>query len=199
NARFARDGDAVRIESKTDDHLRFEMEGIPLRGPELTLFATIRVAPRQGFPVEHARALVVSAGEKGLPHPDLERIRLGDENREFAYLDGKPFTAAFTFRGLEGDRLDVEFCLESREPMWIESLAAYAAPDAMYREFEHGLVIANPGSRPYTFDLGKLLPGRSYRRIAGTEAQDPATNNGQAVAATVELPPGDALFLVGQP
>ena len=90
-------------------------------------------------------------------------------------------------------------CLESHEAMWIESLAAYAAADAMYREFERGLVIANPGSRSNTFELDKLLPGRRYRRIAGSESQDPQTNNGQPVGATIELPALDALFLIREP
>ena len=66
----------------------------------------------------------------------------------------------------------------------------------MYREFERGLVLANPSPRPYTFDLATLFPGRSFRRIQGSPRQDPATNNGAPVAGTLTLGPKDALFLV---
>ena len=196
NAHFTRDGDAVCITPLAAGEGRFEIQGVPLQGPDLTILATVRAAPRKGFPAEYARILLASAGVKGLPIPDLDRNQLKEDNREFALVDGKPFVAVFYFRNLKGNSVDVELCLESNEPMWLESLAAYAAPDAMYREFERGVVIANPGVSLFTFKLAELLPGRSYRRILGTELQDPVANNGKLVGGSVDLPALDALFLV---
>ena len=193
---FRKEEAAIRVESPKQNNLRFELRDIPLDGPDLTLFVTMRAAQRKGFPPEHARVLFASAGPKGVPHPGLRRHHMKDENREFAFLNDSEFTVVFYFRNLEGESVDVEFCLESGEPMWIEDLEAYAAPDAIYREFEHGVVLANPAPHPFRFELGQLLPGRSYRRIPGTEKQDPETNNGQPVGDSVELPPLDALFLL---
>ena len=195
-ARFTLDTDTVRIDSIATGEVRFEIQGIPLQGPDLTLFATVHAAPRKGFPPEYARILFASAEIKGLPVPDLERNQIKENNREFAMIDGKPFNTVFYFKNLKGQSVDVEFSLESDEPMWLGSVAAFAAPDAMYREFERGLVIANPGVGPFSFKLDTLLAGRSYRRIQGTEHQDPNTNNGKPVGDAVELPALDALFLV---
>jgi hypothetical protein len=63
----------------------------------------------------------------------------------------------------------------------------------MYREYERGVVLVNPGPRPYRFPLARLFPGRNYRRLKGR--QDPAVNSGAPVGAEVELGPRDALFL----
>jgi hypothetical protein len=194
--RFTREGDAVRIDSTAEDETRFEIRGIPLQGPDLTLVATVRAAPRKGFPAEYARLLFATTGVKGLPVPSLERGQLKEDNREFALVDGKPFSTVFYFKNLKGMSVDVELSLESNEPMWLESVAACAAPDVMYREFERGVVIANPGVTPLTFNLAELLPGRSYRRILGTERQDPATNSGKPASGLLELPALDAIFLV---
>ena len=196
NVSFTRDGEAVRVESSGKGDLRFQLKGIPLDGPDLTLFATVHAAGRQGFPPEHARVLFASAGAKGIPHPGLERVHMDEDNRDYAFLNGSEFVAVFYFKKLEGESVDIEFCLESNEPMWFDALEAYAVPDIVCREFEHGVVLANPGANPYTFHLAQLLPGRSYRRISGTAMQDAQTNNGQPVGGSVVLPPLDALFLV---
>jgi hypothetical protein len=68
----------------------------------------------------------------------------------------------------------------------------------IYREFEHGLVLANPSPRPYELDLERLLPGRKFRRLEGSPEQDPATNDGTPVGATLTLRPKEGLFLVRQ-
>ncbi len=80
------------------------------------------------------------------------------------------------------------------EPVSLGEVTAHAYSDAVYREYEHGVVLANPGPRPYRFALAQLLPGKSYRRLQGR--QDAAVNSGAPVGAEVELGPRDALFLV---
>ena len=85
---------------------------------------------------------------------------------------------------------------EGSEPLWISELSVHAHPDAIYREFENGLVLANPSPRPYTFELDKLFPGKQFRRIQATANQDTRTNNGTLVSNTITIRPKDALFLV---
>ncbi len=107
----------------------------------------------------------------------------------------RPFTSTFTFRDVRSLTVDLTLTLDGPETVTLVRLAAHPRPDAMYRVFEHGLVLANPSRRPLTVDPGELTPGRSYRRLTGTATQDPATNNGEAVAGPLTLGERDALFL----
>jgi len=112
------------------------------------------------------------------------------------WVNGRDFESSFSFADLASDRTDLEFTIEGPEPVWISRIAVYAQPEVMVREFEHGLVLANPSGRPYTFDLARLFPGQRFRRLTGTPSQDPRTNNGAEVESTVTLASQDALFLV---
>lgn len=114
------------------------------------------------------------------------------------WMNEQEFTSGFYFNDIRTRQVDIEFVVESAEPVWLTRLTAHAYPDAMLREFENGLVLANPSPRPQTFDLGKLFPGQAFRRLRGTARQDLKTNNGQPVEAQVTLALQDALFLVRQ-
>ena len=112
------------------------------------------------------------------------------------WVNDRPFTSSFYFRGIHSAQVNLAFNIEGGEPVTIEKISVHAQPDAMLRLFEKGLVLANPGLRPYTFDLSTLAPGRRYRRLQGSALQDPVTNNGRPVETQVTLEPKDALFLV---
>jgi hypothetical protein len=123
---------------------------------------------------------------------------VGAKEKPFwTFANQADFHSAFYFPKVAARSVDVEFRIEGAEPLYIRNLTVHAHPDAIYREFEHGAVFANPGFESYAFDLAKLLPGKSYRRLRGTEKQDPKTNDGSAVGATLQLPARDGLFLVG--
>ena len=79
--------------------------------------------------------------------------------------------------------------------MYFERLTVHSATDARYREFENGVVFANPSTRPYTFDLARLFPDASLRRLQGSDSQDPETNDGQPLGEELTLEPKDALFV----
>jgi hypothetical protein len=112
------------------------------------------------------------------------------------WLCDQPATQFFHFAHVPvGTPIDVALEFEGGEEIIIESLSAHGAPGAIIREFEHGLVLANPSPRLHTFDLARLFPGRGFRRIDGTPEQDPTTNSGQPVDATVTLGKYDGLFL----
>jgi len=64
------------------------------------------------------------------------------------------FRPAFYFSDVKSDKVDLDFEIEGCEPLWISNISVHAHPDAMYREFEHGLVVANPAPHPYTLPLG---------------------------------------------
>lgn len=116
--------------------------------------------------------------------------------REFmTWVNDKPFRSGFYYQHVQSDQVDVSFRVEGSEPVVLHSISAYAHPDAIYRVFEHGIVLANPSRKPYEFDLAEISPGRKYRRIQGTANQDSETNNGRPVGPTVTLGERDGLFL----
>ncbi len=112
------------------------------------------------------------------------------------WVNQKRFTSGFYFSQIESRTIDLEFRIEGLEPVWISKLTVHAHPDAIYREFENGVALVNPGRRSYVFDLDALFPGQAFRRIKGSPLQDPKTNDGSPVRGSVTLQDRDGLFLV---
>jgi len=116
--------------------------------------------------------------------------------RHMTWTGTTDFASGFYFPQMKSRTADLEFTVEGAAPIWISDLTVHAHPDAIYREFEYGAVLANPARHTYVFDLAELLPGRAYRRLRGSSRQDPETNDGRAAPATVTLGEREALFLV---
>jgi hypothetical protein len=131
--------------------------------------------------------------------PDAEGIIPKPRRDRFMTWTGQQaFTSHFYFRDVPAGAVDLTFEFEGAEPVYLSNVTAHAAADVLFREFEQGLVVANPSGHPVTLDLTRLLPGKQYRRIRGSSRQDPMTNNGQPVGNALTLPAMDALFLVRQ-
>jgi hypothetical protein len=195
DARFTHGGEGIKLTSSGGSELRFALTDLRCEGPELTVLLRVKAAPKEGYPAEYAR-LMVASPEEGLPFPNPMALEMNESNRFETFVNGSEFTSGFFFRQLERDRVDVEFTVEGPEPIWITGVEAYCHPDAMYREFEQGLVLANPSDHPYEFDLAELFPDQDFRRIRGSANQDPKTNDGSAVDGSVSLQARDGLFLV---
>ena len=112
------------------------------------------------------------------------------------WANGQWFEAGFYFRNLGPRVVDLTFEFEGGEPVYLADLTTHSHADAIVREYEHGVVLANPSTRPYTFAVNKLFPKAKLRRLQGSADQDPKTNNGSAVGATVTAGSRDALFLM---
>ena len=106
------------------------------------------------------------------------------------------FRSGFYFSDIRSRWIDLEFIIEGTDPVWIDSISVHARPDAMYRLFENGLILANPSPRPYRFDLAELFPGTSFRRLRGSPGQDRQANSGNQVQGKITLGPREGLFLV---
>ena len=113
-----------------------------------------------------------------------------------SWVNGREFTSTFYFSDVKPGNVNLEISIEGEEPVRIAKVTAYQHPDAMYREFENGVVLANPSPRPYTFDLSKLFAGQRFRRLKASPAQDKAVNTGEVVAGELKLGPKDAIFLL---
>jgi len=176
------DQGAIKISGKNPDahQFRVRLKGVPCSGPDLFVSVTARGAGMKNEPSEMARLMTVGIG--------------GDISFP-TWVNGKDFTSGFYFKDISAPQVDLEFTFESAEPVWISSITAHPHPDAIFREFEHGLVLANPSPQPYTFELSKLFPGKNFRRLQATAGQDTQTNNGEHVGDRVTLCPQEGLFL----
>jgi len=132
---------------------------------------------------------------------DIKIIRAGTGQAQTApkshmtWVNNRAFPAAFYFRDIRSATVDFNFKIEGNEQVTIHYLTAHAHPDAIYRAFVNGLVVANPSAKPYFFDLQTIAPGRKFTRILSSPSQDPVTNNGQPIGESITLAPLDALFL----
>ncbi|MBN2295266.1 MAG: hypothetical protein JXM70_22740 [Pirellulales bacterium] len=106
------------------------------------------------------------------------------------------FASSFYYRHIKSKTIDLTYHIEGWEPVTIKSMTVHNKPDAMYRIYEKGIVLANPGLEPYTFDLSRIAPGCTYRRLKATAKQDTKTNSGEDVGRTISLEPRDGLFLL---
>ena len=185
--RVAPDVGGLKVERADDDAepLRIRLAGVPCDGPDLVVRVTLRAAPLPGYPERMARLVHVAAAP-----PQAKPVRC------MTWADGEAFTSYAYFSNVSGETIDLSLEVEGGAPVWIASVTAHAAPDAMVRTFERGVVLANPSPRPATFDLAHLAPGRRFRRLRGSPHQDTETNTGEAVGRTVTLGPKDGLFLV---
>jgi hypothetical protein len=159
-------------------------------GKQLRLKFVADCGPRDNATTDHAFWGAVRLVPAGCREEQLTQPK-----SHMTWLNGEPFTSTFYFRDIRSKTVDLDFEIEHCLPVSIHSVTAHPAPDLMMREFEHGLVLANPSRHKQTFDLEKLLPGQSFRRIQGKPEQDPDTNNGQPVGKTITLGERDAIFL----
>jgi len=111
------------------------------------------------------------------------------------WVNARDFTSAFYFSTIEARQTDLEFVVEGGEPVWISRLEAYAYPDVMCREFERGVVLANPAPRPHAFHMEQLFSRHRFRRLRGVRTQDARTNDGSVVSGELLLGPREGLFL----
>jgi hypothetical protein len=186
--RFERSSDGLKVTAANPKarETRFRLTGVPCDGPDLFVSLTARGDAMKGYPKEVARMMYVSAGQ------EAESTR----ERFMTWVNDKDFDSGFYFSKIGSDSVNLEFVIEGSEPLWISHVQAYAHPDAIYRQFEHGLVLANPSPRPYVFDLGRLFPGRTFRRLQGSRTQDTVANDGSVVGDKLNLRPKEGLFLV---
>ncbi|MFZ5829093.1 MAG: hypothetical protein ACOY3P_03360 [Planctomycetota bacterium] len=118
------------------------------------------------------------------------------ERRIGGFVAQESVRQAFHFNHVpSGFPLELALEFEGGEPVEIEELGICAGSGAVAREFEHGVVLANPSLHEEVIDLERLFPGASFRRFQATANQDTAVNNGKPVGAKVTVASRDGLFL----
>ncbi|MHC4488795.1 MAG: hypothetical protein ACYSW7_06420, partial [Planctomycetota bacterium] len=200
--RFKRERGGLKVtavDSKASE-IRFSLNNVPCGGQDLFILLTARGNVMQGYPPEVARLMYVGSVPKGQQVGDAA----GKDDRFMTWINGSDFDSGFYFSDIESNQVDLEFVVEGSEPIWISRIQVYSHPDVMYREFEHGLVVANPSLRPYVFNLDELFPGQArrglggqaFQRLQGSGTQDVVANDGSAVEGMLNLGPKEGLFLM---
>jgi hypothetical protein len=169
----------------------FTLAGVPLAGSDVLLSLRVKADPMRGMPPDTARRVTITP-----IHTDKGFSSSTTPSELWTWADGEWFEARFYYRGLNGRTADFMITVEDATPFYLADMKVFAHPDVVAREFENGLVLANPSLQPYTFDLQSIYPGHRFRRLQGSAAQHPQVNNGQPVGATVTLDPRDGLFLI---
>jgi hypothetical protein len=164
----------------------FTLLGVEVPNEDLFVSLRLKVEPLKGYPERIGRRVYVRAKPSRAEGPVRE---------EFTWADGEAFTATFFFKNVGPGLVDLSFEVEGGRPLTFLELTAHSATDGRYREFDNGVVFANPSTRSYTFDLRKLFPSASFWRIQGSENQDPVTNNRQPLGDKLTLGSKDGLFV----
>jgi hypothetical protein len=119
---------------------------------------------------------------------DLRSMRWGLSLATIAGAYYEAFTFSHDDR-LWYDEYDGGVGIRSRDWLWQALTGPIKLSSGVWRrDFEHGVVLNNSTSSPQRVELGT-----GYRRLRGT--QDPTVNTG-ATVTSVDLGPGDGLFLV---
>ncbi len=167
-------------------NLHFSIPDVAVPGKYLTLFVNASCEKMDSYPKEIARLFWVEVPEEE-----------GEQKRHMGWANHKAFESVFCFRNIGAGRVDLHLEMDGTGDLVIHGLEAYTGGDLRCREFENGVVLANPTEEAVVFDLADLFPGHRFRRLQGSPEQDPVTNNGQAVTSSSIAVPGlDALFLV---
>jgi hypothetical protein len=178
---------AIRA-TRSAGELSFMLPGIEVPGKDLFVTLRLRAEPREDFPASVPRRTetwAVRAGQGVSP-----------AHKEFTWAGSEPFDASFYYQDIGPGVVHLKFAVEDDQQVFFEGMTAHSAADGRYREYEGGIVFANPSTRPYTFNVGNLFPGITLRRLQGTANQDPATNNGKPIGQELILSAKNGLFVV---
>jgi hypothetical protein len=168
----------------------FALPDIKVSGKDLFVSLRLRAQPLEGYSASVPRRVDVSAT------PASET--LSPTNQEFTWAGEESFTASLYYQDVGPGTVRLRFEVEGEQPLYFERITAHSATDGRYREYEGGVVFANPSTRPYTFNVGRLFPGVTLRRLQRSEKQDPheRVNDGSVVGEELTLQAKDGRFLV---
>lgn len=169
--------------------MEFKMDTIVNTSTDLTISLKAYCDKMKDYIDTVPRNLKITATPKNNPQ---------NAKTKTAWVGKDAFDSIFYYRDIGEGEIDISFSMESNEDVCFEALTIYSAPAAAYREFDNGLVLANPSNSPLAFDLSEISPNCVYARIMGTIGQDTETNNGKQETGIVTLPALDALFLTKQ-
>lgn len=165
---------------------------IPEHVNDITLCLEAKaIEPLKGMNKEIPRMMFVQIS--GLP--DYEKTEMLNKmyNSMWGLVGDSYFESTFCYRKVGGRELEISIEMEGQGDFAIKNIRIMDQTSAIIREFENGIVLANPSLSDYKFDLSPYSSSK-FRRIEGKEYP----NNGDLVDSTngVVLGPCEGLFLV---
>lgn len=182
NISFIKEDNKIAISGDPEEKMIFSLENILIDSTDLVISFDIKGKEldknREGIP----RLMNLCCSENKFPL--------------MTWLNDDWFRATFYFRDLKKNNISIYFEVDSGEKIYLKNVTAHAFPDAVYRVFENGLVLANPAHHPHTFNLNNISPDQKYKRLSATRCQDTKTNNGMSVDPELILGEREGLFLI---
>ncbi|MCF7848629.1 MAG: thrombospondin type 3 repeat-containing protein [Kiritimatiellales bacterium] len=195
DAMIARDGAALRIDALSGENgpskqeMSVTMTNVTIGSGDLLIRFETKCEKLTHFPADVPRWLFVTV--------DGRQPSADTADELFAWTGSNGWAeAVFYYRDAGPATVDIGIRFEGRQDVWLRNITVHNAADTMAREFERGVLLANPSVHSNSFDLATLFPGTALRRIMATPAQDTVVNNGLPVGATVTLDGLDGLFLL---
>lgn len=186
-AQVSANNGALRIDSTGDGVVRLPFQNHP--GGDLTVSITLRAQEHIGFQGVVPRRVYMQVS-------DDAGMLLGDAAENDTYADESAFTARFTFRDIPAGSGWMRLKVEGEGWVEIDALSMHASPDVILREYDRGVVIANPSNQPVTVDLNGLTGNRLWRRLDASVCQAAdGINDGSPVGSSVTVDGRSGLFL----
>lgn len=146
---------------------------------------TASAEPLAEYPENRARLMQVSTS-------------VNPKRKLMTWLGKESFEAIFYFDQVEkhksgAESKSVKFSVEGGESVTIESIKVFYESAFGYREYDKGLVIANPSYQAREVDLAKYFSEACFQKLRSKRFPD--VYNGQRVEILIKVPPKDAVFL----
>ena len=176
----------VRSTRRASRSLSFMLPSIDVPLRDLFVTVTLEAQPLEGFPASVPRRVDVSAAPAGATPTAA--------GTEFTWAGPQPFEATFYFKDVGPGPVHLRFEVEGEGAVYLRKMTARSAQNGCYREYDRGVVFANPSTRTFTFDVASQFPDDTLRRLRGSANQDPDFNDGTPLGNQLTLSPKNALF-----
>ena len=172
------------------------VSNIPNSNNEIYFSFKISADQLEKYPEGFNRVCKVTLTQTGnnIPSGKASPVNSNEPYIHEFYVDADGETHGAYFRWLNKDNLQLKFEIEGHENAKIEYIKAHNHPDIIYREFDNGIVIANPSLEPFTFNLEQKFPNITFRRLNGV--RQPDVNDGTIVNGNITIPAKDGIFLI---
>lgn len=115
-------------------------------------------------------------------------VKNNPKHKEMSWLGKDMSSSRFYFKELPEGKTTVYFHLEDNQIMNISRLNLFIGPEIVMREFENGIVIANPSKSEQKISLPKEI-------WKGVEFLQPVMRKNKLVDGRLNIPSKDAVFL----
>jgi len=165
----------------------------PIQVPEGDLFIRfmVKADSLRAFSADVPRFFFVTANGLNSTEWNWETLEGMAGSQEFEEM-------TFYYREAGPANVIVNIEFEGYEKVRIKDMTIHNEPDVMLREFDNGLVLINPSSKRYLFNIPKMFPDQSFRYYQGNVWEEfiGLNNKGQIVQGPVSLNSHRGLFLV---